>query len=343
MEKIKVLIVDDSEFIKTFLTEILENVKDIEISDYATDGDEAIEKLKSKEIDVILMDIEMPNKNGVLATKEIMAKIPRPIIVFSTYGEDEVKDKFKLFDYGALEYIKKVNFFNLSKDEKERFKGKLIEKIKLASRINVIPHIHQWKEGEAIFPILNRRIKIIGIGASTGGPKTIKKIISNLEKDFNIPILIVQHITSGFLEDFVNSLTPITTKNVKIAVNGEKIVDNVIYFMPNGYQPVLENGNIFLDRFARDVGGFKPSVNVLFSEIAKDYRDESVGIILTGMGSDGAEGLLKIKRAGGITIAQDEKSCAIFGMPQKAIEINAAQFVFNIEKIINFLNNIYRK
>ncbi len=343
MGKIKVLIVDDSEFIKTFITEILENVKDIEISDYAADGEEAIEKLKSEEIDVILMDIEMPNKNGVLATKEIMAKIPRPIIIFSTYGEDEVKDTFKLFDYGALEYIKKVNFFNLNESEKEKFKRELIEKIKLASRINVIPHIHQWREGGAISPILNRRIRIIGMGASTGGPKTIKKIISNLEKDFDIPILIVQHITTGFLDDFVNTLASTTTKNVKIAINGEKIINEGIYFIPNGFQPVLKEGSIFLDRFAGDVGGFKPSVDVLFSEIAKNYKDESMGIILTGMGSDGAEGLLKIKRAGGITIAQDEESCAIFGMPQKAIEINAAQFVFNIEKIINFLNNIYRK
>ncbi len=338
--RIKILIVDDSEFIRSFIDDLLKDDNEIEIAGFANNGDEAVNMAETFNIDVILMDVDMPKKNGVLATKEIMAKIPKPIIIFTTFSEKEVKNKFKLMEYGALEYMEKVNFFNQNKEERKKFKEKLVEKIKLVSKINVIPHIHQLKPEVIIPEFTKQKIDIIGIGCSTGGPKTLQKIFTNLDKNFKIPILIVQHISEGFLDDFVATLSKITNKKVKIAENGEKILEEKIFFIPNGFQPIIKDGVIFLDRFAGAVGGFKPSINNLFSELAKNYKNRCAGILLTGMGSDGAKGLLDIKEAGGITIAQDEKSSIVFGMPKSAIELNAAKYIFSIEKIITFLNNI---
>lgn len=342
-KKIKILVVDDSDFVRSFVEDLLKDEGEIEIIGFATDGTEAVKMVENINVDVILMDVDMPNKNGVLATKEIMAKIPKPIIIFTTYSEEEVKNKFKLIEFGALEYIEKIDFFNINEEESKKFKKELIEKIKLVSKINVIPHIHQWKSKTIIPNFKGQKIDIIGIGASTGGPKTLQKILEKLDNNFKIPIIIVQHISEGFLNDFVKTLSNITSKNVKIAENGEKILEEKIFFIPNGFQPVIKDGIIFLDRFAGAVKGFKPSINNLFSEIAKNYENRCAGIILTGMGSDGAKGLLKIKDAGGITIAQEEKSCTVFGMPKSAIEINAAMYIFSIEKIISFLNNINRQ
>ncbi len=327
MEKKKVLIVDDSLTTRKILRETLEKDPQIEVIGEARNGKEAVEKAFNLKPDVILMDIQMPVMNGLEATEKIISSYSVPIIIISSVlNKNQMYSSFNALAAGALDIMLKPN----SKTEWQRFSKILVGKIKLFSEIKRTtlrkPFSYQDLYHAPYKDIVKfgNHFEVVAMGASTGGPGVIKEILALLPSTFSLPILIVQHMTAGFIESMVEWLRTEVKLPVKLAEDGEPVTPSVVYIAPSGkHLKVNRRKRMVLDSSSKPVNGHRPAVDVLFKSVAEVYANHSIGILLTGMGEDGALGLKQIKQKGGYTIVQDEKSCAVFGMPKAAIEINA--------------------
>ncbi len=336
-KKIKVLIVEDSPLICKILSKILNSDKDIEVVAIANDGKKAVEYTMSLRPDIITMDINLPIMNGFEATKKIMAYAPTPIlIVSSSLYTVEMNLAFKAISLGALDVVEKGPME--TQDNIDSFGRTIIEKIKLLSKVKVITHPEARIDEIGMHPSKTIREpfnkeKIVGIVSSTGGPKALYDIITRLPDDFNFPIVIVQHIVPGFTSGLIDWLQGESGKKISFASSGQIVQNGHIYIAPeNSHTQILKGGRIHL-LSTPPYKGHKPSGNLLLKSLAESYGPNAIGVILTGMGSDGCEGLLEIRNKGGRTIAQDEKTSVVYGMPKVAYEIGAAEKVFPIEKI----------
>lgn len=333
---IRVLVVEDSPLMCKVLTNILNPDPHILVAGIANNGKEAVEIVSRLKPDIITMDIHMPVMDGYEATKRIMAFNPTPILVVSSsvfkVGMEKV---FKAISYGALDVIDKSEL-EIVGDEKS---GEvLIQKIKFLSGVKVIHHplAKLQKEMPRVdLKVLRKKVsdKIVAIVASTGGPHALLEILKRFPKDFPCGIVVVQHITSGFVEGLVDWLDNECKIKVMIGRNSEEIRPGVAYIAPDGLQMrVEEGGKIDLsDEPAYE--GHRPSGDVLLESAARAYGDGVVATILTGMGRDGAMGMKAIKQLHGRTIAQDERSCVVFGMSKAAIEMDVIDKVSPLEKI----------
>lgn len=335
---IRVLVVDDSAIIREAIAKALESDEEIKIIGTANDGKEAIDLLPKLKPDIITMDIVMPVMNGVQATEYIMAYHPTPILVITSMLPQDMEIAFKALNAGALDVIERPSISELSKPT-SKIRKELIDKVKLLANVKVITHLggrSQKREKDTLQTITKKqdvKFKIVGIASSTGGPKTIKKILCKLPPDFPIPIVIVQHISQGFTKGLVDWWNTECALEIKEGKDGEKLCNGVVYVSPSFvHMTVTKNGRVKLED-TPPVGGHKPSANVLLSSIAQAYPQSAIGIILTGMGDDGAIGIKAIKEAGGFTIAEDESSCAIFGMPKVAIEMGVVDKVMPSDEI----------
>ena len=340
MSKVRVLIVEDSPLTATLIQSILENDADIEVVGIATDGEQAIEMVKKLKPNVITMDVLLPTLDGIETTKRIMGEIPTPILILSTaiftFGQSKV---FQALAYGALEVMEKTFFEGKNVDEQGV--KKLQETVKMLARVKVIRHplsvLEKMKKTQAVRYINAKETaseeKIIGLAASTGGTVAILSILKRLPKDFKVPIIIVQHITIGFERGFADWLNTNCEINVCMAEDGARMLPGNVYVAYRGkHIEVTPYGRIKLVS-GEPVESSTPSGTVLLKSIAENYGDRACGIILSGMGKDGAEGLKQIHNKGGYTLAQEEKECVVFGMPKKAIELGAVSEIANTEEI----------
>jgi len=333
---IRVLVVEDSPLMCKILTTVMNSDPQILVVAIANNGKEAIELVPCLKPDIITMDMDMPVMDGFEATKEIMAYHPTPILIVSSsvfrLGMEKV---FKAISHGALDVIDKSEL-ELVGDKKSG--ETLIAKIKFLTDVRVMdqPIVKLRNERPLVdlkTPKKKVSDKIVAMVASTGGPQALLKILKRLPEDFPCGIVIVQHITNGFLSGLVDWLTKECKIKIKIGEDSEEIRPGVAYIAPdNFHMRVAEGGKISLSNEPPNAG-HRPSGDVLLESVARTYGKRSVGTILTGMGRDGAMGMKAIKQFQGNTIAQNEKSCVVFGMPNAAIEMNVVDKVLPLENI----------
>ncbi len=330
MSPIKVLVVDDSPLTQEVLTVILDSEKGIEVVGTANNGFEAIELVGTENPDFITMDISMPEMDGLEAIKKIMVKSPIPILVISDVTDSKVA--FVALTHGALEVLPK----SWLQPEKA---SELVEKVKLLSKVKVIHHVEAKpeKEQDKKATDASQFDYIISIACSTGGPKALSTILSHLPPFFPFPILVSQHIDAEFVDSLVEFLNGVSPLKILRGQGGELPETGHVYISPG-------NKHMTVDSFGRikliepESGEIHlPSCNRLLASVADAFGDKSVGIILTGMGSDGVEGMQKIRETGGKTIAQNEESSAIFGMPRVAIEKECIDNILPLDDISGFL------
>ena len=330
---IKVLLADDSLLTRTVVREILRSAGDMEVIGEAGDGREAVELTARLRPDLVIIDILMPVMDGLAAIEMIMAETPTPILVLSaTVDEREVSRAFVAIKKGALDVMEKPLLAGVGLQSD--FSARLVEKVRLLSRIRVIRRWARDKKQAVSPPPLPRDGKrtVLAIGASTGGPKAVMSIIRTLPADFPASVFVVQHIANGFARGFAQWLGSECRIRVRLAEEGDGFIPGAALVAPNDCHMTIERGRVRLNN-APPVNCCRPSIDVFFAALAAEKGQQTVGVLLTGMGRDGAQGLLRIRESGGITLAQDEETSAVFGMPKAAIGLNAADKVLPLDRI----------
>jgi two-component system chemotaxis response regulator CheB len=337
---IRVLLADDSMLVRMVLRDALNSAEGIDVVGEAINGREAVSLTETLRPDIVIMDIMMPEMGGLEATEVIMANCPTPILVLSaTLDNKDVKLAFTAIKKGALDVMGKPEAVTSS--GQGEFIARLIDRVRLLARIKVIHHIH--KERRPPIPVApgNGKVRnILAIGASTGGPKAVMSILKTLPKGFPAAVFIVQHISSGFASGFAHWLDLESVINVRLAATGDLPEAGTALVAPTDCQMLFESGRIKLVD-APAVNSCRPSIDVFFKSLAGGAAAESVGVLLTGMGRDGAQGLSLLREKGCLTIAQDEKSSVVFGMPKAAIALNAAERVLPLDAIPEALTHIF--
>ena len=336
--QIRVLIVEDSPLARQMLTTVINSDPQLQVVGVATNGQEAVELAPKLRPHLITMDIKMPKMDGLEATKQIMASCPTPIlIVSSSVFKGGMDLAFKALAYGALDVIEK-NAFEVAGDVGPAA-ADLITRIKTLAHVKVITHPlarlerhHRVMSGPIATPPL-REQRLVAMAASTGGPQTLLEILKALPKEFPCGLVIVQHIASGFSQGLVEWLDAECQIAVQLASDHAKIQPGVAYVAPTGVQMRVVNGGVIRLTDEGPYDGQKPSGTLLFESVAQVYGERAVGVILTGMGSDGAVGLKHLKAAHGHVIAQDEATSIIFGMPKTAIELGVVDEILPLDRI----------
>ena len=341
---VRVLIVDDSVVVRGVLKRLLETDPGIRVVGMASDGGEAVELTAQLRPDLVTMDLMMPGMNGLEATARIMAHHPTPVLFFSSYFDHGgMHSRFDALAAGALDVVEKPTL--MPDAEWEAQADALISKVKSLARVPVIAHIRgahvarrRGARGGAA-----RVIDVAAIGVSSGGPRVLDAILSELPASLSIGLLVVQHMAEGFMPGLIEWLRQRCPLDVRVAADGDAIEPGRVLFAPDGAHVVaLPSGRIRLSD-AEAVSGHRPSVDVAFGSLATVYGARAAGIVLTGMGVDGAAGLLAIRQAGGVTMVQDEASCVVFGMPRAAIELGAAERVLPPAGIVDALKILDRE
>jgi two-component system chemotaxis response regulator CheB len=339
---IRVLIADDSATVREYLAYLLGEDPVLEIVGTARDGVEAVAQAERLRPDVIVMDVHMPRMNGDVATRQIMERVPtRVVIVTASSSRDEASVAFRALGAGAVTVEDKPG--GLDHPGQAESARRLVETVKLMAEVKVVRRWPRRDHAAPPFPAParpDRTIRVIAIGASTGGPQAVATILAGLPRDLGVPMLVVQHIAPGFTEGLAEWLGQGIRLPVKLAGSGEEVRPGTVYLAPEGQQlGITRNGRIRLTRGAAE-DGFCPSASHLFQSVADAYGRSAVGILLTGMGRDGAKGLLTLRQAGGVTLAQDEESSVIFGMPGEAIRLGAAEYVLSPEQIAGMIRSL---
>jgi two-component system, chemotaxis family, protein-glutamate methylesterase/glutaminase len=333
---IRVLVAEDSPTARMLLVELLRSAKDFEVVGEAANGAEAIERAVELSPDLIIMDVHMPILNGLDATKEIMRQAPAPILMVSAAASsNDVALALSATQAGALMILEKPH--NPSDPD---FAGEAEQLLTMARAMAGVKVVRRWggsRQPAAIATraraAANRAVKLIAIGTSTGGPAALHRIFIDLERDFPVPIVVVQHMAHGFIGGLASWLGANTSLKVTVAEQNEPLVGGTIYLAPDdAHLGVTPDGRAALSHSA-PLNGFRPSADHLFDSSARAYGSSLVAVILTGMGSDGADGLATVKARHGRIIAQDERSSVIFGMNQQAIERGLADEVLPLDTI----------
>jgi two-component system chemotaxis response regulator CheB len=343
---IRVLVVDDSPVARELLIHILSSDPGIEVIGVADNGREAVECVRRSSPDLVTMDIHMPEMDGFEATQVIMETNPVPIVIVTASSNMlELETSFKAIEVGALTVLQKPE--GIGHPDHERNARNLIATVRLMSEIKVV---RRWfRPGEKRLPmrqpecaILPRAatVKVVAIGASTGGPPVIEKILAELPKDFPAPILIVQHMAEGFIRGFAEWLGQTSTLPVHVPFHGSMTRSGHVYIAPEGTQMKIDASGRILCTSDAPVNGLRPSVSSLFRSVAEVFGQHAVGLLLTGMGRDGAAELKMMKDKGAVTIAQNEESSAVYGMPGEAVKLNAARYVLPADRIAAALKSI---
>ena len=354
LSPIKVLLVEDSPVVTIVLKRIFDSSPEIQVVGTACNGLEALELIPKLHPDVICTDLNMAPMNGLEFTQEVMKKYPLPILVISASVQaNDTQNVFQVLKAGAVDVFPKPIGGLVS--DYESLANELIAKIKILSGVKVFTRHQKLVQTEEHHKIVkinqvpvphykfsqenvkSPTIKVLTIGASTGGPQALHAIISKLPANFPVPVICVQHISEGFLQGLVDWLGYESKLPVKIASFGELPQAGTVYFPPEKRHLELDSKGRFVYSEAANVAGHCPSVTVTFKSVANFYSRAAAGVLLTGMGRDGADGMLAIAQLGGLTIAQDEASCIVFGMPKEAIALGAAQYVLPVSAIAPLL------
>ena len=334
--KIRVLLVDDSPLSFEIIRRMLATAPEIEIVGGAKNGLQSLELIPQVRPDVIVTDLHMPKMNGLELTREVMARFPIPILVLSVSVQaDQTRNIFEMLEAGAVDIMAKPRG-GLESDFGVTAHN-LITKIRILAGVRVIGRRRVAGAAVAKLPSLGGPAapepRIIGIGASTGGPQALERVLGHLPADFPLPLVCVQHIAEGFMQGLVDWLASCCRVRVRTADEGAQPLAGTAYFPPDDRHLEIDAAGKFRCSSALPFAGHRPSVDIAFSSLARRYGAAAMGVLLTGMGQDGAQGMLDIARAGGLTIAQDEESSIVFGMPKRAIELGAARQVLPLDQI----------
>ena len=337
---LKIVLVDDSAVVRAVVRDIFHATGDIAVVGEAENGKEAVALTEQLKPDLIVMDIMMPVMDGLTAIEEIMARFPTPILVLSaTMDERHVDYAFAAIKKGALDVMEKPHLSGLHCGSS--FAASIVEKARILARVRVI---RRWPTRATRVELKNDyqkgRRDILAIGASTGGPKAVMSIMKSLPADFRATIFIVQHIASGFARGFAQWLDRNSGVKVRLAADGQAFGKGEAFVAPNDCHMVLEKGKIRLVQ-AEPVNCCRPSIDVFFNSLAEEEGSRVVGVLLTGMGRDGARGLRHVKDKGGFTMVQDETSCTVFGMPKAAIALDAADEILPLLSIPEAITKIF--
>jgi two-component system chemotaxis response regulator CheB len=347
---IRVLIVEDSAVVRELLGFILGSDPAIQVVGTADDGAKALRAVQELKPDVVTMDIQMATMDGYEATRRIMEKQPTPIVVVSaSVDAKQVATTFRALEAGALAAVEKpIGIEHPGYAEAAR---NLIQTVKLMSEVKVVgrrrPHPDLESPAPALAPgvatdpaISSADVDIVAIGASTGGPPALQTILSELPGNFPAPVLIVQHMCPGFVQGFAVSLERSSDLSVHVATHGELLLPGHVYLAPDNMQMGVLRGGLVALRAGPPENGLRPAASYLFRSVAEVYGRKAVGILLTGMGKDGAEELNLMKAEGALTIAQDKESSVVHGMPGEAIKLNAATHVLPPAAIAALLKKV---
>lgn len=335
-KNIKVLVVDDSAVVRKVFKEAISREKDMEVVGTAPDPYVARDKIVKLKPDVITLDIEMPRMDGITFLKKLMKHYPLPVIIVSSLTRNSGKLAMEALSFGALEVISKPS----SAYSVGEMSVQLIDKIRAVARLKVSPvEERPYKENVQAKitskPLSETTNKIIAIGASTGGTEALKTVLTGMPP--NAPgTLVVQHMPANFTTSFAERLDELSAMTIKEAKDGDSLLNGVALLAPGNYHMLLKrSGANYYVRVKKGplVHHQRPAVDVLFHSVADYAGSNAVGVILTGMGSDGALGLLKMKEAGARTVVQDEKSCIVFGMPKEAIKLGAVDKVVPLNSV----------
>ena len=351
MEKqIRVLVVDDSVFMRQIITTILESDPAIKVTNIAKDGEKALEILKTEQFDVITLDINMPRMDGITALKHIMATNPMPVVMISALTQEGANETIQALSIGAVDYVAKPSgsiSFDIDKQRDE-----IVEKVKAAvtsklrrvalpttkvKEVAPVKHVSSRASDEPVEGVISRRKDVIvAIGASTGGPTTLLEILPLFPKDLNASVVLIQHMPSLFTKTFAQRLNESCEISVKEAEDNEFLKKSMVYVAKGSNQllvreePGTDRKILKIDSETKAI--YTPNVDIAFNSIAEISKN-IIGVVITGMGSDGSKGLLKIRNVGGRTIAEDESTSVIFGMPKESIKNGAAEYVLPAGKI----------
>jgi two-component system chemotaxis response regulator CheB len=346
-ERVRVLVVDDSALMRKLIPAILARDSSIEVVGTAMDGAFALKKIEELDPDVVTLDLEMPRMDGMETLRLIMRRAPMPVVLFSTHSKEGAYATFKALALGAVDFVAKPK--DAAAGNLDAIADLLIAKIKVAKRAAgrklppaVIPESQTVVKKSTRVAIPPSRI--IAIGISTGGPNALQFVLSQIPAEFPASILIVQHMPEGFTEMFARRLDECCAVDVQEAKSGDMLLAGRVLIcpgnrhimvrrMPRGDTAVLSDGP--------PVNGHRPSADVLFHSVAQQFGLTAVGVLMTGMGEDGAEGLGAIKAAGGMTIAQSEDTCVVSGMPRAAILKGYANKIVSLDAMGGFLVTHY--
>lgn len=322
---IRVLIVDDSATARAVLREILESDPSIEVVATASDAYVARDKIVELKPDVVCLDVEMPRMDGITFLKRLMHYMPVPVVMVSSLTQNGAKTTLEALEAGAVDFVGKPHSHIY--DGVETMREELLSKIKMASRVRVRQRSLQSVQLANMTSLAETTHKILAIGASTGGTEALKDVLMGLPR--NAPgTIIVQHMPSNFTGPFAERLNGLCAMEVREARNGDSITPGVALIAPGDYHMVVRRSGA---RYYVEIGngekvsGHRPSVDVLFNSVAKIAGANAIGVILTGMGGDGARGLLAMRNAGAKTLGQDEASCIVYGMPKVAFDLGAVE------------------
>jgi two-component system, chemotaxis family, protein-glutamate methylesterase/glutaminase len=346
-ETIRVLVVDDSALMRKLIPAILARDPSIEVVGTAMDGAFALKKIEELRPDVVTLDLEMPRMDGMETLRLIMKRAPLPVILFSTHSKEGAYSTLKALALGAVDFIPKPT--DAAVGHLETIADVLIEKIKVAKRAAgrklppaavAIDPPNQKKSARSVLP----PSRIIAIGTSTGGPNALQFVLSQIPADFPCTVLVVQHMPEGFTEMFARRLDECCALDVSEAKSGDLLNAGRVLICPGNRHMMVRRmprGDMAVLSDGPPVNGHRPSVDVLFHSVAQEFALSAVGVIMTGMAEDGAEGLGAIKAAGGVTIAQSEDTCVVSGMPRAAIQKGHVNKIIPLEGIGAFLVNQY--
>ena len=336
---IKVLIVDDSALVRSLLSEIINDAPDLELVGAAPDAFVARDLVKQFSPDVITLDIEMPRMDGLAFLEKLMIARPTPVVMISTLTEDGAEATLRALELGAIDFIPKPKLGIVSGIRE--YAELILEKIRAAASVKVkarqrSPTVDATS-GVKLSPAtaISGTEKIIAIGASTGGTEAIKNLL--LQLPAGVPgIVITQHMPAGFTRSFAERLNRLTALHVIEASGGERILPGHAYLAPGGYHLVVSrSGADYVIKLsdAEPLHRHRPAVDVMMASVASVAGKNVIGVILTGMGKDGAKGILDIHQHGGFTIAQDETSCVVYGMPKEAVAMGGVDQIVNLEQM----------
>jgi two-component system, chemotaxis family, protein-glutamate methylesterase/glutaminase len=344
---INVLVVDDSGVAREYLVALINREPGMTVVGTAADGLEAIAAVERLRPTIITMDIVMPRMGGPEAIERIMQLHPTPIVVVTGNTiTAEVRTTFESLESGALAIVPRPTAIgNAADDESAR---DLIRTLRLMAEIKVVRRmprrpLRQLPPTRTLPDARGNPFRIVAIGASTGGPSALKTVLTELRKDFPVPIVVVQHIAAGFVDGFVSWLRDSSALHVKLAEHREILVPGRIYVAPDGAHLTVEPEDravLIKPPGPLSLGSLCPSVHHLFESVARTYGSRAVAVLLTGMGRDGADALLKLQRAGAITVAQDKNSSIVHGMPGEAIALGAANYIMSPPRIAEFLTQL---
>jgi two-component system, chemotaxis family, protein-glutamate methylesterase/glutaminase len=338
---IRVLVVEDSPTARELLLSILRSDPAIEVVGTVETGEDAVEAVQRIRPDIVTMDVHMPRMNGFDATRRIMETYPTPIVIVSPADDKDTAKAFQAIESGALAILQKP--FGRNHPEHERHAADLLRTVKMMSEVKVVrrwPRLRQAEtrpvatvSTELRFRPAQTSIRLVAIGASTGGPPALQTILAGVPKDFPVPVLIVQHIADGFTHYFVEWLMQSSKLPIHLPTHGQRVLPGHVYVAPDRlHMGITADGRIQLVE-AEPENGLRPSVSYLFRSVVQAYAAGGVGVLLTGMGRDGASELKSMKEVGAVTIVQDRDTSAVYGMPGEAVRLGGAGYVLSPEKI----------